>query len=212
MVSRARSQSSRQRTGGLSEWELAVARRQAWNAGNRRRQDPSVTNAPRAATEWSVEPGAEEKSDQLIREALASRGTRYRWGGASRGGFDCSAFTRYLFARHGGVKLPHSASAQARHGQKVPRQALKPGDLLFFRTYRRGISHVGLYIGDNKFVHAANTRRRVRVDSLSQAYYRNRFVTARRLNDPPPKITWQPPPLDTSGASGIWDEEVRTVA
>jgi hypothetical protein len=92
--------------------------------------------------------------------------------------------------------LPHSASAQARIGQKVSREALKPGDLLFFRTYRRGISHVGLYIGGNQFVHAANTRRRVRVDSLSEAYYRNRFVTARRLKDSVAKLPWQPPPLD----------------
>jgi NlpC/P60 family len=81
-------------------------------------------------------------------------------------------------------------------GKKVSREALKPGDLLFFRTYRRGISHVGLYIGGNKFVHAANTRRRVRVDSLNEAYYRNRFVTARRLKEPVAKLPWQPPPLD----------------
>jgi peptidoglycan endopeptidase LytF len=125
-----------------------------------------------------------ENEERLLREALAARGTRYRWGGASRGGFDCSGFTRYLFARHYGITLPHSASAQAKLGKKVPREALEPGDLLFFRTYRRGISHVGVYIGDNKFVHAANTRRRVRVDSLSTPYYRNRFVTARRMPEP----------------------------
>jgi cell wall-associated NlpC family hydrolase len=96
------------------------------------------------------------------------------------------------------VKLPHSARAQSKLGQKVPREALEPGDLLFFRTSRRGISHVGLYIGDNKFVHAANTRRRVRVDSLNQAYYRNRLVTARRLRDPVPKSAPDLPPPTTA--------------
>jgi peptidoglycan endopeptidase LytF len=136
----------------------------------------------------------------LIREALAARGTRYRWGGASRGGFDCSGFTRYLFARIAGMKLPHSASAQAKLGKKVTREVLKPGDLLFFRTYRRGISHVGLYIGGDKFVHAASTRRRVRVDSLNEPYYRNRFVTARRLKEFPSTVEWgaAPPEMGTA--------------
>jgi cell wall-associated NlpC family hydrolase len=147
----------------------------------------------------------------LIREALAARGTRYRWGGASRGGFDCSGFTRYLFARYAGITLPHSARAQAKLGKKISRDELKPGDLLFFRTYRRGISHVGLYIGDNKFVHAANTRRRVRVDSLDTAYYRNRFVTARRLRDAPPITKWESPPpmpaeVETSPPTGEEDD------
>jgi hypothetical protein len=119
-------------------------------------------------------------NQDLIREALASRGIRYRWGGASRGGFDCSGFTRYLFERLRGIQLPHSASRQARYGQKVARNELREGDLVFFHTYRRGISHVGIYIGGNRFVHAANTRRRVRVDTLT-GYYVKRFITARRL-------------------------------
>src|SRR5207248_1115033 len=80
---------------------------------------------------------------KLIQDALAARGTRYRWGGTSRGGFDCSGFTRYLMARNLGVNLPHSAHAQAHYGQKVPLEELREGDLVFFRTYRRGISHVG---------------------------------------------------------------------
>jgi cell wall-associated NlpC family hydrolase len=202
MASRARSQPRAPRTDATNALELAVARRQAWNAGNRRHPELPTTLADAAsafetAADGGLAPVAAEKSDQLIREALAARGDRYRWGGASRGGFDCSGFTRYLFARHAGVTLPHSASAQARLGQKVAREALRPGDLLFFRTYRRGISHVGLYIGGNQFVHAANTRRRVRVDSLNEAYYHNRFVTARRLKEPLAKLPWQPPPLDT---------------
>jgi hypothetical protein len=109
------------------------------------------------------------------------------------------------------VDLPHSASAQARLGQKVAREALQPGDLLFFTTYRRGISHVGLYIGDGQFVHAANTRRRVRIDNLSEAYYRNRFVTARRVQEPPPKVAWPPPPLAAAVAPRTKEEEPKAV-
>jgi hypothetical protein len=116
----------------------------------------------------------------VVAEALAARGIRYRWGGTSRGGFDCSGFTRYLFSRLRGIVLPHSARRQAYHGRKVTRDALEPGDLVFFRTYRRGISHVGVYIGDNRFVHAANRRKHVRVDELT-GYYAKRYVTARRL-------------------------------
>ena len=85
----------------------------------------------------------------MIRDALTARGIRYRWGGTSRGGFDCSGFTRYLMARNLGINLPHSASAQSHYGQKVAIGELQEGDLVFFRTYRRGISHVGVYVGDN---------------------------------------------------------------
>jgi cell wall-associated NlpC family hydrolase len=123
---------------------------------------------------------AQRRTDKLIQDALAARGTRYRWGGTSRGGFDCSGFTRYLMARNLGVTLPHSAHAQAHYGQKVSLNELKEGDLVFFQTYRRGISHVGLYIGDNRFIHAPRTGRSVEVESLT-GYYRRRFVTARRL-------------------------------
>ena len=116
----------------------------------------------------------------LVRDALTARGIRYRWGGASRGGFDCSGFTRYLMARHLGIKLPHSAHAQAHYGQKVSLNELRGGDLVFFRTYRRGISHVGVYVGGNRFIHAPHTGRTVTVQPLT-GYYRRRFVTARRL-------------------------------
>lgn len=116
----------------------------------------------------------------LVNEALRQRGARYVWGGASRGAFDCSGFTRYLFATKRGITLPHSASAQAQHGAPVPCSQLKPGDLLFFTTYRRGISHVGVYIGNHKFVHAANGRQGVRVDQLT-GYYGRRLRAARRM-------------------------------
>jgi cell wall-associated NlpC family hydrolase len=124
-------------------------------------------------------------NEDLIREALAHRGKPYIWGGASRGGFDCSGLVLYVFRKKRGMMLPHSASAQARMGNPVAREDLQPGDVVFFAgTYRRGISHVGIYIGDNKMIHAANQRRDVRIDSLD-GYYGRKYWGARRLTKTP---------------------------
>ena len=120
------------------------------------------------------------RNDSLIQTALACRGARYRRGGTSRGGFDCSGFTRYIFAKYG-VKLPHSSAAQAGLGKPVSKSELQSGDLVFFRTYRRTISHVGIYIGDGRFVHAATYGRGVTVDLLNSSYYAPRYRGARRV-------------------------------
>lgn len=127
-------------------------------------------------------------NDDVITEALRNRGKPYVWGGASRNGFDCSGFVCYVFFKQKGIKLPHSASAQARYGKPVSRDELAPGDLVFFRTYRAGISHVGIYMGDNRFIHAANRRKDVRVDTLS-GYYGNRLKAARRLLPAPVRFS-----------------------
>ncbi|GIV17958.1 MAG: hypothetical protein KatS3mg022_3393 [Armatimonadota bacterium] len=119
--------------------------------------------------------------ESIVRVASRFRGVRYRWGGSSRSGFDCSGFTRYVFRQRTGIELPHSASAQFRMGTPVSRSEIKPGDLVFFQTYRRGASHVGIYIGNGKFIHASSAGGRVRVDSLNDGYYRQRYVGARRL-------------------------------
>ncbi len=116
----------------------------------------------------------------VVQTASRFKGVRYRWGGSSRSGFDCSGFTRYVY-RQKGVDLPHSASAQFRRGTPVSRDQLQPGDLVFFQTYRRGASHVGIYIGNGKFIHASSAGGRVRVDSLNDGYYRARYLGARRV-------------------------------
>ena len=104
-------------------------------------------------------------------------GVRYVWGGASpRSGFDCSGFVRYVYG-HFGVRLAHSSFAQFTSGFRVNRGALKPGDLVFFH----GLGHVGIYIGNDEFVHASSRKRGVRVDSLNTPYYNKRFVKAVRL-------------------------------
>ncbi|MGV3720708.1 MAG: C40 family peptidase [Actinomycetota bacterium] len=135
------------------------------------------------------EPTESSPNEDLIREALRNRGQPYVWGGASRGGFDCSGFMCYLFARQRNIKLPHSASAQARMGTPVSADNLEAGDLVFFSTYRRGISHVGMYVGDGKFIHAANSRRDVRIDTLKSGYYAKRLKAARRLAPSPIRLS-----------------------
>jgi cell wall-associated NlpC family hydrolase len=139
--------------------------------------------------------GERANNEDIIREALRNRGKPYIWGGASRGGFDCSGFICYVFRTQRGMKLPHSASAQARLGKAVKRDEMQPGDLVFFSTYRRGISHVGIYLGDGKFIHAANRRKDTRIDSLDTGYWARRLKAARRLTPAPVRVT----PQDVDG-------------
>lgn len=116
----------------------------------------------------------------LVRMALALRGSRYRRGGVSRSGFDCSGFTRYVYDKYG-ITLPHNSAAQSSIGRPVSRNELRPGDLVFFQTRGRRIGHVALYIGNDRIVHAATYGKGVRVDSLSSGYYSRRYRCARRV-------------------------------
>ncbi len=124
---------------------------------------------------------APQASSDIVRTAYAYRGTPYVWGGERPGGFDCSGFTMHLMGKKG-VSLPHSARAQFGMGHKVDRNGMKPGDLVFFHTVTPGISHVGMYVGNGKFVHASSRRSGgVRVDSLEGGYYSKAFRGARRM-------------------------------
>jgi peptidoglycan DL-endopeptidase CwlO len=114
----------------------------------------------------------------LVSRARSWLGTRYVWGGSSSRGVDCSGLTRLLYKSEG-VNLPHSAKQQFKMGKPVAKSSLLPGDLVFFNTMGP-ISHVGMYIGNGKFIHAANRRAGVRTDSLGSAYYSKRFAGARR--------------------------------
>jgi len=133
------------------------------------------TPSPRADTLAST-----GKTHSAVRHALSYLGTRYRYGGSSSRGFDCSGFTAYIYRRHG-INLPHNSSAQYRVGKPVSRSELRPGDLVFFRTRGSRVSHVGIYIGNGKFVHASSARGRVRIDTLDSGYYKQRYVGARRI-------------------------------
>jgi cell wall-associated NlpC family hydrolase len=115
--------------------------------------------------------------------ALAAVGTRYRYGGRSpETGFDCSGLVAHVFQEAWGLLLPHNAQAQSRIGKSVRAAELAPGDLVFYNTRNRRYSHVGIYVGDGRFVHAPRPGARVRIESIEARYWRARFNGARRLD------------------------------
>ncbi len=122
---------------------------------------------------------------RLAARGLDLRGIRYRWGGSSPSGFDCSGFVYFLLREQLGLmNLPRRASEQYyQMGTPVDKEDLSVGDLVFFTTYKAGPSHVGVYIGDGSFVHASSAGGKVRVNSLSDGYYKKRFVGARRITE-----------------------------
>ena len=117
----------------------------------------------------------EQEQHSIVRYAHRFVGVRYAYGGASPSGFDCSGFTRFVYA-HFGIDLPHYSGGQFELGHAVSRRALEPGDLVFFD----GLGHVGIYVGGGRFIHAPHTGTHVSIDSLS-GWYGLRYVGARRL-------------------------------
>jgi cell wall-associated NlpC family hydrolase len=115
-------------------------------------------------------------------EALDLLGIRYKRGGTTpESGFDCSGFVRYVFNESLGLSLPHNAAAISQDGENVDRKELQPGDLVFFNTMRRAFSHVGIYLGNNQFVHAPRAGGRVRIEDMSDRYWSRRYNGARRI-------------------------------
>ena len=122
------------------------------------------------------------KASDLIVQAMGLLGVPYRRGGASENsGFDCSGFVRHLYEKSVGLVLPRRADEQASATEVIESNELKPGDLVFFNTMRRTFSHVGIYVGDNKFIHSPRSGSTVRVDDMREAYWKKRFTGARRV-------------------------------
>ncbi len=114
--------------------------------------------------------------------AMQLRDIRYRAGGrAPSTGFDCSGFVHYVFAHALGVELPDDSASQYLEGRKVDRAEMMAGDLVFFRTRGKRISHVGIYLGNGRFIHSPATGERVRVNRLDEDYWAHRFAGAKRL-------------------------------
>jgi cell wall-associated NlpC family hydrolase len=121
-------------------------------------------------------------ASDLVVNAMGFLGVPYRRGGTnSDTGFDCSGFVRSMFEQTVGKVLPRRARDQAAAGEKVDKQDLQPGDLVFFNTMRQTFSHVGIYVGDNKFIHSPKPGQQVRVDDMREAYWNRRFTGARRV-------------------------------
>lgn len=111
----------------------------------------------------------------IVLSALGLVGTPYKYGGASDNGFDCSGLTRFIFQQATNISLPHNAAAQFKLGRMLSIQSLEQGDLVFFNTNGNAHSHMGIYIGNQQFVHAPSSGGNVRVDQLAAKYYAQRF-------------------------------------
>lgn len=116
----------------------------------------------------------------IVDLAIGFLGIQYRFGGQSIWGMDCSAFVQKVYAL-AGIDLPRTARYQAKYGMYVSRENLKPGDLLFFRTYARFPSHVGIYIGEGKMIHASSAGKRIIISNINKDFYVKRFLFAKRL-------------------------------
>lgn len=127
------------------------------------------------------DPLTSERAEALL-QALMNVGVDYRWGGGTpASGFDCSGLVVYVYEKAWGVRLPRTSMEQARFGTPVSMHAIEPGDLVFYNTMNMPYSHVGIYMGDGRFVHAPKTGAKVRVESLQSAYWQRRFSGARRI-------------------------------
>ncbi|MEK5024976.1 C40 family peptidase [Paenibacillus sp. FSL M7-1046] len=119
---------------------------------------------------------ADSKMDKVIDKAI---GSKYVSGGVSTNGFDCSGFTMYVFDKIG-INLPHQSGSQYQMGTAISRDDLRAGDLVFYNTSGKGVSHVGVYVGEGKFAHASSSRG-VTISTMSDSYYVNRYVGAKRI-------------------------------
>jgi cell wall-associated NlpC family hydrolase len=122
-----------------------------------------------------------ERAEALLQTLLAL-GLDYRYGGSSREtGFDCSGLVAHVYQEAWGIRMPRNTLEQSRRGVPVALQDLEAGDLVFYNTLNRPFSHVGIYVGDGRFVHAPKSGARVRVESLKSAYWMQRYNGARRV-------------------------------
>jgi cell wall-associated NlpC family hydrolase len=127
-----------------------------------------------------------DRTSELAMRAMALVGVQYRYGGNSpEDGMDCSGLVGYVFKETWGMDLPRTSEEISRIGKKVERHELLPGDLVFYNTLKRAFSHVGIYLGDNKFVHSPSAGGQVRIERMDVNYWEKRFNGARRISDPP---------------------------
>jgi cell wall-associated NlpC family hydrolase len=125
-----------------------------------------------------------DKTETLINNAMQLIGVRYRWGGNTpQSGLDCSGFVRYVFNDTFGFLLPRKSAQMSKVGLQIGKEELRPGDLVFFNTMRHAFSHVGIYVGDNKFIHAPSKGKSIRVDDMTKVYWEKRYNGARRLDN-----------------------------
>ena len=144
----------------------------------------SVPPAPESLAGLPPRAAYSETGQEVTLFALGLIDTGYRFGGKNpEAGLDCSGMVAYIYNRAAGLKVAGSAADIARKGRPIDRRDLRPGDLVFFNTRNAPFSHVGLYIGDERFIHAPSTNGRVRIDHMNARYYAQRFEAARSYFD-----------------------------
>jgi cell wall-associated NlpC family hydrolase len=160
----------------LCVWVLMVACGHAWSA-----------EVPEQAPSTTMEKLHDftDRAAELAIQAMGLVGINYKRGGNTpEDGLDCSGFVRHVFKEAWGANLPRTAAEISRVGKPVDSKDLQPGDLVFYNTLKRGFSHVGIYLGDSKFIHAPSTGGQVRIESMTVNYWKKRFNGARRMDDP----------------------------
>lgn len=192
------------RLNGLRSTKLKIGQRLALNDPY---QERNPILLPGDASDDEVVEMADTSDSALEKVAFNYLSIPYRFGGSSRRGIDCSSFVQQVF-RELDVQLPRSAREQFRVGEKVEREQMQKGDLLFFRTYARFPSHVGIYLGDGKMIHASSRSRRVVVTSIDHPYYRKRFIGAKRIS----LLDAEQPPATLASLETAGNDEVEDAA
>ena len=123
-------------------------------------------------------------AQEVILQALGQTGVKYQYGGINPdSGFDCSGFVRYVFKEAANLTLPHGARAMSQIGKNVTEKELQPGDLVFFNTMKSVYSHVGIYVGNNRFIHAPSAGSSISVSDMNDSYWSKRYTGARRIDE-----------------------------
>ena len=147
---------------------------------------PGKVSMPRAKvvpSQRAFDEIASAQARELALHALSQMGAPYRYGGATPDyGFDCSGLVQYVYSRGAGLLLPRNTQGMSEVGAPVSRGELEPGDLVFFDTLRKPYSHVGIYVGDQRFIHAPATGGVVELVDMRHRYWQSRFNGARRLD------------------------------
>lgn len=143
--------------------------------------NPSVNQNINQSINQSINQTVSQAIHSVLSTAKSLIGTPYRFGGTTPSGFDCSGFMQYVFQRAIGVNLPRSSRDMANVGEKVARNELQAGDMVFFAHNGSRISHVGMYVGNERFIHSPSAGKSVEITSMNDKYWQSRFITARRM-------------------------------
>jgi cell wall-associated NlpC family hydrolase len=156
----------------------------AWAQEEQKQESASALNSLGSLGNLSSLSSFTDRAANLAIEAMSLIGIHYRRGGTTpENGLDCSGLVRYVFRTNRGADLPRTSAEMSKLGEHVDQKDLQPGDLVFFHTLRHAFSHVGIYLGDNKFIHAPSAGGKVRIESMDLSYWKNRFNGARRIAD-----------------------------